>query len=211
MGFTSFFSRQARRPSGAFGRYVMSFVFDKGNAFLNKLLLDAVAVQNGERVLEIGCGTGRLIGEMASSIDRGYLEGVDFSDAMVAIAEKRNRRHIESGLLRITKGDFDEQYYESGSFDKVCGVNVLYFWSQPETTIRKILQVLAPGGAVALAFEDVLQLQKRKLSSEVFRLHTVEEVLELFADAGFVGETEAITRKRGKLLYHCVVARKPHA
>ena len=35
MNFSSFFSEQARRPDGLFGRVVMSIVFDKGNAFLN--------------------------------------------------------------------------------------------------------------------------------------------------------------------------------
>ena len=211
MGLAAFFSRQARRPSGVFGRYIMAVVFDKGNAFLNRLVLDAIAVQNGDRVLEIGCGTGRLIGEMANSIDRGYLEGVDFSDAMVAIAEKRNRRYIASELIKITKGDFDELEYESGCFDKACSVNTIYFWSQPEITARRIVHILVPGGVVALAFEDIQQLRKKKLSAEIFRLYTVEEVLELLTNAGFLGDIEVLTRKRGKLLYHCVVARKPYA
>jgi len=47
MGFTTFFSKQARRPSEIFGRYVMSAIFDRGNAFLNGLALEATAVQNG--------------------------------------------------------------------------------------------------------------------------------------------------------------------
>lgn len=211
MGFTTFFSKQARRPSGFFARFAMSVIFDKGNAFLNGLVLDAMAVESGERVLELGCGTGRLICEMAKSIDRGYIEGVDFSDAMVAIAEKRNRRSIASGQVKITRGDFDELEYERGCFNKVCSVNTVYFWPRPESTARKIASVLAPGGAVALAFEDIVHLQKRRLSAEIFRLYAVEEVRELLSNAGFMSDIGVMTRKRGKLLYHCVVARTPYA
>lgn len=211
MGFSTFFSEQARRPSGVFGRFVMSVIFDRGNAFLNGLVLEAMAVQNGDRVLEIGCGTGRLIGEMAKSNDRGYIEGVDFSDAMVAIADKRNQRNIAREVVGITRSDFDELDYESGRFDKVCSVNAVYFWSQPENTARRIARILVPGGIVALAFEDIMQLRKKKLSTEVFRLYTVEEVRELLTNAGFMSDIEVVTRKRGKSLYHCVVARTPHA
>jgi SAM-dependent methyltransferase len=69
----------------------MSAVVDKGNAFLNRILLDAMVVQAGESVLEIGCGTGFRIGEMAKTLDREYIEGVDFSDAMVAIPSTSGR------------------------------------------------------------------------------------------------------------------------
>ena len=187
----------------------MSVVFDRGNAFLNGLVLDAMAVREGDRVLEVGCGTGRLIGEMAKGIGRGHVEGIDFSDQMVAIAERRNRDLIASGRVKITKGDFDELEYQRGCFDKVCSVNTAYFWSRPESTARKIVEILVPGGAVALAFEDIEQLRKRNLSAEVFRLFTVEEIRNLLDDAGFASDIDVLTRKKGGQLYHCVVARTP--
>ena len=211
MEFATFFSRQARRPSGLFGRFVMSVVFDRGNAFLNGFVLDAMAVQEDDRVLEIGCGTGRLIGKMAKSIDRGYIEGVDFSDAMVAIARRRNRDSIASGQVKITEGDFDELEYECDCFDKVCSVNTVYFWPRPESTATRIADVLVPGGTIALAFEDIKQLRNRNLSAEVFRLYAVEEIRELLANAGFSSDIDVLTREKGKLLYHCVVAKTPRA
>ena len=211
MEFATFFSRQARRPSGLFGRFVMSVVFDRGNAFLNGFVLDAMAVQEDDRVLEIGCGTGRLIGEMAKSIDRGYIEGVDFSDAMVAIARRRNRDSIASGQVKITKGDFDELEYGCDRFDRVCSVNTVYFWPRPESTATRIADVLVPGGTIALAFEDIKQLRNRNLSAEVFRLYAVEEIRELLANAGFSSDIDVLTREKGKLLYHCVVAKTPRA
>jgi ubiquinone/menaquinone biosynthesis C-methylase UbiE len=189
----------------------MSVVFDRGNAFLNGFVLDAMAVREDDRVLEIGCGTGRLIGEMAKSTDRGYIEGVDFSDAMVAIARRRNRDSIASGQVKITKGDFDELEYECDCFDKVCSVNTVYFWPRSESTVARIADVLVPGGTIALAFEDIEQLRNRNLSADVFRLYAVEEIRELLANAGFSSEMDVLTREKGKSLYHCVVAKTPRA
>ena len=189
----------------------MSVIFDRGNAFLNGLVLEAMAVRETDRILEIGCGTGHLIGEMAKSVDRGHIEGVDFSDEMVAVAERRNRDAIASGRVKITRGDFDELEYTSDRFDKVCSVNTVYFWPKPESTARKIADILVPGGTIALAFEDITQLRTKNLSAEVFRLYAVDEVREILVKAGFSNDMEVLTRKRGKLVYHCVVAKTPRA
>ncbi len=46
MSFSSFFSEQARKPKGMFGRVVMSAVFNIGNATLNDLVSEMMAVQD---------------------------------------------------------------------------------------------------------------------------------------------------------------------
>jgi len=61
MNFSTFFSKQARRPGGLFGRRVMSLVFDKGSAFLNDFVSELMSVQADDRIIEIGFGTGKLI------------------------------------------------------------------------------------------------------------------------------------------------------
>ena len=91
MNFSTFFSKQARRPEGLFGRIVMRMVFDQGNAFLNNFVNDQMSVQTDDHILEIGSGTGKLIHRMALRIDNGFIEGIDFSSEMVSIARKRNK------------------------------------------------------------------------------------------------------------------------
>lgn len=49
VGFSTFYSRQAKRPSGIFGRFVMPVIFDRGNAFLNGLVLEAIAEKRNQR------------------------------------------------------------------------------------------------------------------------------------------------------------------
>jgi len=48
-----------------------------------------------------------------------------------------------------------------------------------------------------------------KLSADLFRLYEVDEVRDLLVQAGFSSDVEVVTRKKGKLLFHCVVARMP--
>jgi len=95
MNFSTFFSKQARRPEGLFGRIVMRTVFDQGNAFLNNFVNDLMSVQTDDRILEIGSGTGKLISKMALKIDNGLITGIDFSNEMVSIARKRNKKTLQ--------------------------------------------------------------------------------------------------------------------
>ena len=208
MDFSTFFSKQARRPEGLFGRIVMRIVFDRGNAFLNTFVNELLSVQTDDRIIEIGSGTGKLIHRMAQKMDRGLIEGVDFSNAMVSIARKRNKESIAKGKVKIVEGNFDEIVYEKDSFTKACSVNTLYFWPSPANTAKKIAEILKPGGSLILAFEDIEQLKQRKLNQDVFNLYSKEEVQDLLINAGFSLDVNIVSRKRGNLLFHCVVAKK---
>ena len=208
MNFSTFFSKQARKPDGIFGRIVMRIVFDQGNAFLNDSVGELMSIQTNDRIIEIGFGTGKLIYKMAQQIDKGLIEGVDFSRAMVSIAQKRNKKYIAKGKVKIVKGNFDEMPYKKGSFTKACSVNTLYFWSNPEHTARKIEKILKPEGRFILAFEDIEQLKHRKLDKNVFHLYTQDEVKNLLINAGFSNNVSIQSRKKGNSIFHCVVAKK---
>jgi SAM-dependent methyltransferase len=65
MRFSNFFSKQAQKPSGWFGRLVMSRIFDIGNARLNRLVYQILMPQPGDHILDLGCGTGKLIHNIA--------------------------------------------------------------------------------------------------------------------------------------------------
>jgi ubiquinone/menaquinone biosynthesis C-methylase UbiE len=208
MDFSSFFSEQARMPAGLFGRMVMSIVFDRGNAFLNDFVNELMSVQIDDRIIEIGFGTGKLIYRMAQQIEKGIIEGVDFSKVMVSIARKRNKKNIRIGKVKILEGNFDEMPFGKENFTKACSINTLYFWSEPVHTAKKIAEILKPDGKLILAFEDIEQLRQRKLNQEVFHLYSTGEVQDLLINAGFSKNVSIVSRKMGKSIFHCVVAIK---
>ncbi|MBW1891065.1 MAG: methyltransferase domain-containing protein [Deltaproteobacteria bacterium] len=131
MNFSKYFSEQARRPSGFFGRIIMPIIFDRGNAFLNSFVYDVIGIKPDDRILEIGCGTGSLIKEMAEKLENGFIEGIDFSSQMVMIAKRKNRKHIARRAVNITVDHFDDHSFKKNIFTKACSVNTIYFWEKP--------------------------------------------------------------------------------
>ena len=208
MGFKEYYSNQARKPSRIFGRLVMSRLFDKGNSPLNNFMKEMLSLNENDNVLEIGFGTGIVIFEMAEFVNKGIIEGIDFSDTMAAIAKKRNKKYIAKGKVILKHGNFEETNYADNSFDKICSANTIYFWPQPDIYAKKIFRILKPGGKVVLAFEDKQGILEKPLSQDVFDLYTVEEVEELFIVSGFTAEVKTESIKIGKLLMHCTVAIK---
>ena len=171
MSFSTFFSEQARKPSGLFGQYIMSTVFDIGNAYLNSFVSEQLSVQPSDHVLDIGCGTGKLIYNLAAKGNDGYFEGVDYSNTMVLKALRRNKKNIKIGKVKIRKGDFDGLSYKDKVFTKVSSVNTIYFWPKPELTVQKIFNILKTGGLFVVAFEDIKQLRQRNLNKDIFSLY----------------------------------------
>jgi ubiquinone/menaquinone biosynthesis C-methylase UbiE len=208
MSFSRFFSEQARKPTGLFGRLVMSIIFDKGNANINRFVYELMSVRKDDHILEIGFGTGKLIYKMAKRIDKGLIEGVDFSSTMVSIAQRRNKKHIAKGKVKIIKGDFDEISFQKESFNKACSVNTIYFWPEPENTTKNIADILKPEGMFVVAFEDIAQLEQKQLSNEVFRLYSKDDVKNLLINAGFSKGVSIKSREIGSTVLHCAVAIK---
>lgn len=203
MSFATFFSNQARKPSGLFGRFVASQIFKKGNAEMNAFVYDGLSIGDGDHILEIGFGPGELIHAMAGCVGCGRVEGVDFSDTMLAIAQRKNRRHIRAGKVRLHLGDFDAMTFDGRRFDLIVTVNTVYFWPQPEATIAKIAGLLTPGGRLAIGFHEKAEMRDPKLSRDVFRFYTTEDMHALLAACDAFKDIEVISRKSKSKTLHC--------
>lgn len=208
MRFSTFFANQARKPSGWFGRWIMSKIFDVGNARLNQCVYDILAPKSCDRILEIGCGTGRLIDIIARKTDDCTVEGVDFSQTMVSIAQRKNKRHIAAGRVVISKGAFDDMPFQNDTFNKICSVNTIYFWKHPEAIAKKMARLLKPGGMLVVGYEDIIHLKKRQLDADVFRLYAESEVERLFCRKDFALEVTTRSIDIGTSVYHCTSAIK---
>lgn len=200
-------SRQARKPSGWFGRVVMSHLFNKGNAELNTFIKDLLELQEHDAVLEIGFGPGSLLRQMAQITSKGSVEGIDFSEAMVAQAEKTNQHYIAQKKVKIQKGNCDNLPYGQDSFDKVCTANTIYFWENPNAIFKEIFRVVKPGGKLVVGFRDADQMKNLPLSKDVFHFYTVDDVKTLLSNAGF--STVRLEKKEGHpFVSYCAVGTK---
>ncbi len=200
-------SRQARKPSGWFGRVVMSRIFNKGNAELNHFIKDLLELQEHDTVLEIGFGPGLLLSQMAQTTTKGFVEGIDFSEAMVAQAQKINKHYIAQKRVKIQKGHCDNLPYGPESFDKVCTSNTIYFWEDPKAIFNEIFRVLKPEGKLVIGFRDADQMKTLPLSKEVFHFYTMKDVKGFLTQAGFF--PVRIEKMEGQpLVSYCAVGTK---
>lgn len=117
-------------------------------------ILDA-ALQGGERVVDLGSGTGvecfiaaRLVGA------EGQVTGIDMLDPMLALAN-RGAEQVRASLgfdnLRFVKGYLEEMPLETDSVDVLVSNCVLNLSPDKRRTFAEICRVLAPGGRMVVA------------------------------------------------------------
>jgi ubiquinone/menaquinone biosynthesis C-methylase UbiE len=186
----------------------MSRVFEKGNAELNSLVLESLSIKDGEHVLEIGFGTGLILNRIAASIDNGLIEGIDFSELMVDMAKKKNKRYIEAGKAIIHSGDFDEAVFKDNSFDKVLTVNTIYFWKCPDATVSKICRLLKTGGKLFIGFHEKSDMEKSPLDRDIFQYYSTHEITELLSLHGSLRNIKIVSKKGKRTTRYCAMATK---
>ncbi len=97
-----------------------------------------------ERVLDLGCGTGRFTAALAHAF-RCPAIGVEPSAAMLAVASSRDESNVEWKL-----GDAENIPLKSQSVDLVFMSQVFHHLSQPQRALNEIERVLKPGGHLAI-------------------------------------------------------------
>lgn len=200
---SKFFSLQARKPSGFFGRFFITPLLKLGNIALNNFVRETLTIQNGDRILELGFGPGKLIHAIAKESMAAHVEGVDFSEIMFKEAEKLNAPFIREGRVKLHCADFNTLPFEEDTFDKICTVNTLYFWEEPEKILLEIKRVLKPGGKLVIGFRDDVQIEKMHTHPDVFKVYTLQEATGLLSQAGF---REARIEEKGVSPNQCYCA-----
>ncbi len=200
-------SLQAKQPKGLMGRYLMSKIFNQGNADLNTFVKENLQLNINDQVLEIGFGPGQLIQNMAAMVPQGKIHGVDFSKAMLQEATRRNQKYIHAGLIELKQAECRQLEFSAQSFDKVCSSNTVYFWKEPLVYFQEMHRVLKPGGKVVIGFRDKPQIQGLNLSKDIFNLYSQTDIVELLLKSGFV--QAQIKEKPGQpFVSYCAVAHK---
>jgi ubiquinone/menaquinone biosynthesis C-methylase UbiE len=111
-------------------------------------LAAALAIAPGERVLDVGCGTGLLAEHIADLVGpTGHVLGIDPLPLRIALARAKARQNLDFAVGNAA----DLSTIRDGSFDVVC-LNAVFHWLPEKTApLREFARVLRPGGRLGIA------------------------------------------------------------
>ncbi|MGD9895488.1 MAG: class I SAM-dependent methyltransferase [Candidatus Methylacidiphilaceae bacterium] len=162
-----------------------------------KTLVDLMGVKPGHRVLDLGCGTGRLAEYMARIVGPfGEILGIDPLPHRIDIA----RRKAKAGLSFEIGGSDDLGRFPDQYWDLVCLNSVFHWIERQAEALRQIHRILKVGGKLGIGtgqrdqpnpihavVKEAIAAVTGELPKESFSpfLLTADEVRDLVQEAGF--------------------------
>lgn len=177
---------------------------------VHRQLIDQARLQPGQRVLEIGCGTGNLTTLVKTTHPAVDVVGLDPDPkALDRARHKAEDLHVAIGLDR---GYCDELQYPDASFDRVLSA-LMFHHLDTETkrrSLREIRRVLKAGGSLHLLdFGGAHELSDGFLArllhrSDHLRDNSADSLLGFMREAGFVEPAEIASRRTifGRVFYY---------
>lgn len=150
---------------------------------------DAAAVREGQRVLDVACGTGVLARTLAKRVGpESVVSALDINPAMLAVARKRRAQAID-----WREGSAEALPYEDAQFDAVVSQFGLMLFPNPELALREMMRVLVADGRLAVAVFDSLDtLPAYAAMADIYARVVGEEVGQALRSPFSLGDTDVL-------------------
>jgi ubiquinone/menaquinone biosynthesis C-methylase UbiE len=141
----------------ALQRRVQRYGWDKASSYyetfwVNQLspaqsqLLEVAALKEGDRVLDVACGTGLVSFQAATIVGKkGYVVGTDISEKMVEFCQQKATKENLQNVF-FTRLDGEQMELNLGLFDEaLCALGLMYM-PEPIRALEEMRRLLKPGG-----------------------------------------------------------------
>src|SRR5262245_25966660 len=105
-------------------------------------LVEAARIEDAERVLDLGCGVGKLLPDLAERAPRATIVGCDLVEAMLRVAPDRFPRAVM---------DCTRSAFAADAFDAVVSTFMLFHVPRPDSALAPARIAIRPGGRIAIA------------------------------------------------------------
>jgi SAM-dependent methyltransferase len=131
----------------------------EGKLALREQLLDQLALNGDEKVLDVGCGRGLLAIGAAKRLKTGKVTGIDvwnpeeLSGNSADAARENAKTEGVADRVRFDTGDARKLVYPDGFFDAAISSNALHNLAddhEREQALKEMLRVLKPGGRLVI-------------------------------------------------------------
>ena len=164
----------------------LSKVYDRLNPFVwnEEMRAEALAlldIERGDRVLDVGCGTGFATEGLLRHADE--VHGLDQS---VHQMEKAFEKFGKRDRVRFYRGDAERLPFRDDSFDVVWSSGSIEYWPNPVDALREARRVCRPGGQVLVVGPNTPKTTvMARIADAIMLFYDEQEADRMFTDAGF--------------------------
>ncbi|MEI6442287.1 MAG: class I SAM-dependent methyltransferase [Nostocales cyanobacterium ELA583] len=151
---------------------------------IHKRLLSQIELSPNANVLDLGCGTGRLLNRLATEFPEIRGTGLDLSPQMLRVARQKNRHRPR---LIYIEGNAENLPFAEGQFDAVFNTISFLHYPQPEQVLNEVARVLSLGGKfylVDITFNNSSSCQIMPHSPTGIRFYSQKQREEMGNNAG---------------------------
>lgn len=189
------------RPQGLAGR-LFGLVMERLNRPAYRRAVEVLAPRAGERIVEVGFGTGRLVEELLAAAPGLRVAGVDPTPTMLETASRRPAVRDAGARVDLRLGTDAALPWPAHSFDASAALHSFQFWPDPARSLAELRRVLAPHGRLLLVLRDHGRRPPAWLPNPISRGgHEPEAALALLIEAGFSDAAELAPIGGSRLLY----------
>jgi SAM-dependent methyltransferase len=120
---------------------------------LAEAFVEFAGVQDGDRILDVGVGTGSLTRAILARFPSAVVVGIDPSPDLLGFARARIGA-AEAARATVEQGDAQRLRFADAAFDRALALLAVNFIPDRDAALREMMRVTRPGGAVAAAVWD---------------------------------------------------------